>query len=77
LSLYSHFIAALLEGLEVVFIVIALSAGRGTLIGASAGALAACLLGLCPASAPGAGSGKHTQVRRRHNVVRIRRVLDW
>jgi uncharacterized membrane protein len=44
LSLYSHFIAALLEGLEVVFIVIALGAGRGTLIGASAGALAACLL---------------------------------
>jgi uncharacterized membrane protein len=34
----------LLEGLEVVFIVIALSAGRGTLIPASAGAVAACLL---------------------------------
>jgi uncharacterized membrane protein len=34
----------LLEGLEVVFIVIALSAGRGMLLPASAGALAACLL---------------------------------
>ena len=34
----------LLEGLEVVFIVIALSARGGLLVGASAGALAACLL---------------------------------
>jgi uncharacterized membrane protein len=34
----------LLEGLEVVFIVIAVSAGRGTLLPASAGALAACML---------------------------------
>src|SRR5882762_7009316 len=36
--------AVLLEGLEVVFIVIALSAGRGQVVAASAGALAACLL---------------------------------
>jgi Ca2+/H+ antiporter, TMEM165/GDT1 family len=36
--------AVLLEGLEVVFIVIALSAGHGMLLPASAGALAACLL---------------------------------
>ncbi|MBL6939018.1 MAG: TMEM165/GDT1 family protein [Alphaproteobacteria bacterium] len=35
--------AVLLEGLEVVFIVIAVGAGRGLLIPASAGALAACL----------------------------------
>jgi uncharacterized membrane protein len=34
--------AVLLEGLEVVFIVIAVSAGRGLIIPASAGALAAC-----------------------------------
>jgi Ca2+/H+ antiporter, TMEM165/GDT1 family len=44
LASLASFKAVLLEGLEVVFIVIALSAGRGTLIPASAGALAACLL---------------------------------
>jgi Ca2+/H+ antiporter, TMEM165/GDT1 family len=40
----ASFKAVLLEGLEVVFIVIALSAGRGMLVPAGAGALAACLL---------------------------------
>ena len=40
----ASFKAVLLEGLEVVFIVIAVGAGRGQLIPASAGALAACLL---------------------------------
>jgi uncharacterized membrane protein len=40
----TSFKAVLLEGLEVVFIVVALSAGRGMLLPASAGALAACLL---------------------------------
>jgi len=40
----TSFKAVLLEGLEVVFIVIAVSAGRGLLVPASAGALAACLL---------------------------------
>jgi uncharacterized membrane protein len=44
LAALASFKAVLLEGLEVVFIVIALSAGRGTLIPASAGAVAACLL---------------------------------
>jgi uncharacterized membrane protein len=44
LAALGSFKAVLLEGLEVVFIVIALSAGRGTLIPASAGALAACLV---------------------------------
>ena len=47
----ASFKAVLLEGLEVVFIVIAVGAGRGLLVPASAGALAACLLvagvGLC------------------------------
>ena len=40
----ASFKAVLLEGLEVVFIVIAVSAGRGLLVPASVGALAACLL---------------------------------
>ena len=43
----ASFKAVLLEGLEVVFIVIALSAGRGMLVPASAGAIAACLLVAC------------------------------
>ena len=44
LATLASFKAMLLEGLEVVFIVIAVSAGRGTLLPASAGALAACML---------------------------------
>jgi uncharacterized membrane protein len=40
----ASFKAVVLEGLEVVFIVIAVGAGRGLLVPASAGALAACLL---------------------------------
>ncbi len=40
----TSFKAVLLEGLEVVFIVIAVSAGRSLLVPASIGALAACLL---------------------------------
>jgi uncharacterized membrane protein len=44
LAALTSFKAVLLEGLEVVFIVIALSAGRRTFVPASAGALAACLL---------------------------------
>jgi uncharacterized membrane protein len=40
----TSFKAVLLEGLEVVFIVIAVSAGRGLLVPASAGAVAACVL---------------------------------
>jgi len=44
LAALASFKADLLEGLEVVFIVIAVSAGRGLLFAASAGALAACLL---------------------------------
>jgi Ca2+/H+ antiporter, TMEM165/GDT1 family len=44
LASIASFKAVLLEGLEAVFIVIALGAGRGMLIPASAGAAAACLL---------------------------------
>jgi uncharacterized membrane protein len=44
LAALASFKAVLLEGLEVVFIVIAVSAGRGLLVPASAGAFAACLL---------------------------------
>lgn len=43
----ASFKAVLLEGLEVVFIVIAVSAGRGNLIVTSAAAVAACLLVGC------------------------------
>jgi uncharacterized membrane protein len=39
----ASFKAVLLEGLEVVFIVIAVSAGRGVLISVGAAALAACV----------------------------------
>jgi uncharacterized membrane protein len=45
------FKAVLLEGLEVVFIVLAVSPGRGTLWPASLGALAACLLVLAVGTA--------------------------
>jgi uncharacterized membrane protein len=44
LAALASFKAVLLEGIEVVFIVIAVGAGRGLLFPASAGALAACLL---------------------------------
>jgi Ca2+/H+ antiporter, TMEM165/GDT1 family len=44
LAALASFKAVLLEGLEVVFVVIAVGAGRGLLVPASAGALAACLL---------------------------------
>lgn len=44
LAASGSFKAVLLEGLEVVFIVIAVSAGRGTLVAASVGAVAACLV---------------------------------
>lgn len=44
LAAVASFKAVLLEGLEVVFIVIAVAAGRDLLVPASVGALAACLL---------------------------------
>jgi uncharacterized membrane protein len=44
LAALASFKAVVLEGLEVVFIVIAVSAGRGLLVPAGAAALAACLL---------------------------------
>jgi Ca2+/H+ antiporter, TMEM165/GDT1 family len=44
LAALASFKAIVLEGLEVVFIVIAVGAGRGLIIPASAGAIAACLL---------------------------------
>jgi len=64
----------------VVFIVIAVSAGRGLLVPASAGALAACLLvaggGLCRASSARAGSREYTEVCCRRDAVCVRRILD-
>ena len=44
LAALASFKAVMLEGLEVVFIVIAVGAGRGLIIPASVGAIAACLL---------------------------------
>ena len=44
LAALASFKAVLLEGLEVVFIVIAVAAGRGLIIPASIGAIAACVL---------------------------------
>src|SRR6266478_6207007 len=44
LAALASFKAVVLEGLEVVFIVIAVGAGRGLLVPASVGALAACVL---------------------------------
>ena len=44
IAAFTTFKAVLLEGLEVVFIVIALGSGRGMLVPASVGAVAACLL---------------------------------
>jgi uncharacterized membrane protein len=44
LAALASFKAVVLEGLEVVFIVIAVGAGRGLIVPASVGAIAACLL---------------------------------
>jgi uncharacterized membrane protein len=54
----TSFKAVLLEGLEVVFIVIAVSAGNGLLVPASAGALAACMM------VAGAGFAVHRPLAR-------------
>ena len=54
----ASFKAVLLEGLEVVFIVIAVGAGRGLLLPASAGALGACAL------VAGAGFALHRPLAR-------------
>jgi uncharacterized membrane protein len=58
LAALASFKAVLLEGLEVVFIVIAVSAGRGLLVPASIGAIAACLL------VAGAGFAVHRPLAR-------------
>ena len=72
--------AVLLEGLEVVFIVIAVGAGRGLLMPASLGALAACALVLVDrrrrSPAAVARAGEYSQIRRWRYVVGFRRVLD-
>ena len=47
LAAIASFKAVLLEGLEVIFIVIAVGAGRALLVPASIGAVAACLLVVC------------------------------
>lgn len=70
----------MIEGLEVVFIVIAVGAGRGLLIPASLGALAACLLVLVIRRArPSAArecSREHAEVLRRRDAGSFGGVLD-
>ena len=75
----ASFKATLLEGLEVVFVVIAAGAG-GFLIPASVGALG-CLCArddgrFYSASPPGTGSGKYVEVRGRRHAVGVRNILD-
>ena len=75
------FKAVLLEGLEVVFIVIAVGAGRGLLWLAGLGALAACLVILAigvaiQRPADGEGAREHPEIRRRRHAVCLRSVLD-
>jgi uncharacterized membrane protein len=74
----TSFKAVVLEGLEVVFIVIAVGAAHGLLVPASIGAIAACLLVTAVGFFVhrGACTGKHAQVRGRCHAVRIRIVLD-
>lgn len=72
------FKALLLEGLEVVFIVIALGSGRSMLGPASVGAVVS--FGRCGghdrAPAVGAGFGKYAQIRCRYHAVGVWCVLD-
>jgi uncharacterized membrane protein len=67
LAALASFKAVFLEGLEVVFIVIAVGAGRGLMIPASIGAIAACVLvaGIGLAVHHPLARVPHTQVRRR------------
>jgi len=72
--------AVLLEGLEVVFIVIAVGAGRGLLVPAGLGALAACAVVLAAGAIihrPLSRVPENTlKIRRWRHAVRLRRVLD-
>ena len=74
------FKAVLLEGLEVVFIVIAVGAGRGLLWPASLGALAACVailtLGLAIHKPLAKVPENALEIRRRRDAVVVWRVLD-
>jgi Ca2+/H+ antiporter, TMEM165/GDT1 family len=75
----ASFKAVLLEGLEVVFIVIALSAGGGVLLPVSLAALGACVLVALSGIVlhrPLARSGKCTEIRGRGDARGFRPVLD-
>ena len=67
--------AVVIEGLEVVFIVIAVGAGRGLIVPASLGALAACVIVLLarrrdpPAAV--ARAGKCAEILRRRDAVGV------
>jgi hypothetical protein len=74
----TSFKAVMLEGVEVVFIVIALGAVGNALVPASIGAIAAGILVTHRANAPPsarAGAGKRSQIRRRHHAFKLRHVL--
>ena len=77
----ASFKAVVLEGLEVVFIVIAVGAGRGLLGAASLGALAACLvvvvIGFLVHRPLAQGAREHAQVCRRSHAFSLRGILDW
>jgi hypothetical protein len=76
----ASFKAVVLEGLEVVFIVIAVGAGRGLIIPASIGAIAACILvtgvGFQPKTSRSNGTARprsrnSSSIARSHEYLRI------
>ena len=76
----ASFQITMLEGIEVVFIVLAIGAGgAGLLAPASLGALAALLRGACPRSCHSSPArehpGKQSQVCRRDPAFRVRHIL--
>ena len=76
----TSFNAVTVEGIEVVFIVIAVGAVGGAMVPATVGALAAAVVvaAVWPAAASpiGAGAGKCAQIRGRNHAVELWHLLD-